>query len=353
MINFASPIRFDPKQEMSHQLLELHYNLDLETPHVEFHAHPFYEIYFFLEGNLQSYVVGGCSHQLRSGDILMMPPGVPHHPIFLPESGPYRRYVLWISQEQVRRLGEVDPGLLAVFDMCSREETYRIRCSSTAVRDQLENILSGMWMEERGNAACKTAYLNSLCMGFLVLLNRVITDEHALMPRHFQSSNLLEEIIAYVNKNYASPISLKQMADMFFTSPSNIEQLFSNKLGKPFYLYVTECRIIHAQALISGGMAMKEVAHACGYNDYSNFYRAFIREMGISPTEFRNMVPPAHFQAGFAPGENRERGHLLLRNQTGKEKKQSHPESDDKTASRGSLINRNAQGTRKGRASGG
>lgn len=306
MTNSASPIGFSPNQEMSRRTLELHYNLDMESPYVEFHAHPFYEIYFFLEGNLQSYVVGGRSYQLRSGDILMMPPGVPHHPIFQPESQPYRRYVLWLSQEQLRRFEELDPGLLSVFDLCRQQETYRIRCYSTSVLDQLENTLSTMWMEEQSSATCKFAYMNSLCMSFLVLLNRVITDEHALMPRSFQSNNLLEKIIVYVNENYASPISLRQMADMFFTSPSNIEQLFTKKLGKPFYLYVTECRIIHAQALISGGMAMKEVAHACGYNDYSNFYRAFSREMGISPTEFRHMVTPAHFQTGFVPGENRE-----------------------------------------------
>lgn len=297
MARSVSPVGFNPSQEMSRRTLELHYNLDLASPHVEFHAHPFYELYFFLEGDLEGYVVGGHSYQLRPGDILMMPPGVPHHPIFLPDAGPYRRYVLWLAAEQLDIMERIDPGLLEVFQRCQQDQTYHIRCTSHTVREQLETYLNNMWQEELGASPCKHACLCSLSLSFLVLLNRVIADEHAIPSPHYQSDTLLDKLIAYINENYASSISLCAVAELFYTSPSNIEQLFSKKLGKPFYLYVTECRIIHAQSLISGGMPLKEVAHACGYNDYSNFYRAFTREVGISPSKFRLMLTPAHFQS--------------------------------------------------------
>lgn len=290
MNDIPSPISFNPSQEMSRENLQLIYFLDHVSPHVEFHAHPFYEIYYFLEGSLECYVVGGRSYRLLPGDILMIPPGIAHHPVFMPETGAYRRYVLWLSSSQLEQICHLDPDLVEVFELCQKEENYRIRCTSLAVTQQLEGYLRVMWQEEQSDSPCKQAYLYSLCVAFLVLLQRAIAEERALTSQHRQAGSLLDKLLDYINENYASPISLNTAAERFYTSPSNIEQLFTRKLGKPFYLYVTECRIIHAQSLISSGMPLKDVASACGYNDYSNFYRAFTRVVGISPSRFRHIA---------------------------------------------------------------
>ena len=297
MVPNVSPANYNPSQEMSRKTLELRYCLDTESPHVEFHAHPFYEIYYFLEGPMESYVVGGRSYRLRPGDILMMPPGIPHHPIFTEESRPYRRYVLWLSEDQLEQMEHLDSSLLEVLRLCQEQEAYRIRCSTPSASHALESYLSAMWQEEQNASSCKYAYLYGLCLNFLVLLNRIIADEHALVPKYRHTKGLLDKVLAYIHANYAKGITLNSVAEHFFTSPSNIESLLTKKVGKPFYRYVTECRIIHAQALIASGMPLKEVGAACGYNDYSNFYRAFVREVGISPSQYRQHFPTDHFQS--------------------------------------------------------
>lgn len=296
MVAAAQPICFNPSQEMTKRFLELHYFLDMEMPHVEFHAHPFYEIFYFLEGPVESYVVGGKSYRLLPGDILMIPPGVPHHPIIVKRSKPYRRYVLWLSTEQLEQMEELDEGLLEVLRICQREERYRIRSTAPAVTRAMEGYMGAMWQEEQNASSCKRAYLYGLCLNLLVLLNRTILEAQILL-RQDVSDNLLDRVLEYIHENYASPICLNDVADHFFTSPSGIEQLFNKKLNTSFYRYVTECRIIHSQALILSGIPLKEVGHACGYNDYSNFYRAFTREVGISPSRFRLYQPPDHFKS--------------------------------------------------------
>lgn len=297
MNSMLSPIEYDPNQNMTSKTLELRYCLDEESPHVDFHAHPFYEIYYFMEGPVARYVVGGKSYRLRPGDILMMPPGVAHHPIFSAEKKPYRRYVLWLSASQLGQMEQLDPGLTNVLQMCQQQETYRIRCSTPSARQTLESYLVAMWQEEKNSSSCKYAYLYSLCLNFLILLNRIIADEHTLPPKGHGSNSLLDRVLGYIHANYTEAITLNQVAEHFFTSPSNIELLLTQKVGKPFYRYVTECRIIHAQTLIATGMPLKEVAGACGYNDYSNFYRAFTREIGISPSQYRQHLPTNHFQS--------------------------------------------------------
>lgn len=292
-----APIQFNPSQEMTKRRMELKYVLDQESPHVDFHAHPFYEIYFFLEGPVEAYVVDGRSYRLRSGDILMMPPGIAHHPVFNNEVRPYRRFVLWLSQEQLEELSRLDVDILGVLKLCQDQQSYRIRCTTPSDRHMLEGYLSAMWKEELSDSVCKQASLYSLCLNFLVMLNRIVAQEHLLVSGYQQTDSLLDKVLAYIRDNYTSNITLNAVADHFFTSPSNIETLLTKRIGKPFYRYVTECRIIRAQTLIVGGMPLKEVGHACGYNDYSNFYRAFSREVGISPSKYRQHTPTDHYQS--------------------------------------------------------
>ena len=68
-------------QHMHRNTLELRF-LDNCPPSIQLHAHPFYEIFFFQEGHVDRYVVGSKSYHIRPGDVLMLPPGIPHHPVF-------------------------------------------------------------------------------------------------------------------------------------------------------------------------------------------------------------------------------------------------------------------------------
>ncbi len=61
------------------------------------HTHPYYEIYFFLNGDV-TYEVDGNRYELQYGDYLMIPPETRHHPIFHSTGQDYRRFVLWISR---------------------------------------------------------------------------------------------------------------------------------------------------------------------------------------------------------------------------------------------------------------
>lgn len=293
----------DPSHSPSSQILELRHVVDNEIPYVDFHAHPFFEIYFYMNGPVERYVIGNRSYELQPGDILIIPPTVMHHPIFHTRKAQYERIVLWISQEFYDSINRVDPSVCNILHSSKNNEEYLIRCATPDLTRQLEGYLRSMWEEQRSDEPCKTAYFYSLCTTFLVKLNRITANGQVISSPHEHKNSLLDKLLTYIHENYASPISLASAAEQFFVSPSTVEQLFSKKLGKPFYRYVTECRIIHAQALIIQGVPLKSVGQACGYNDYSNFYKAFTREVGVSPSDFKQQMPPDHFQTTL----NRER----------------------------------------------
>ena len=101
---------------------------------------------------------------------------------------------------------------------------------------------------------------------------------------------LLDEIIGYIEKHFAEEISLKSVASYFLISESAISQLFKKQMDVSFYKIVTQRRLIEAKKLIVDDVMLKSIPELCGFSDYSVFYKAFVKEYGISPKEFRAMV---------------------------------------------------------------
>lgn len=72
---------FNTRQYMNSGEFEVFFYNDIDLDHVVDHTHPYYEIYFFLNGDV-TYEVDGNRYELQYGDYLMIPPETRHHPIF-------------------------------------------------------------------------------------------------------------------------------------------------------------------------------------------------------------------------------------------------------------------------------
>ena len=57
-----------------------------------------------------------------------------------------------------------------------------------------------------------------------------------------------------------------------------------------FYQYVTQRRLIAAKSMVSQEPNLNILSEKVGFSDYSAFYRAFKKEFGISPREYRNLI---------------------------------------------------------------
>ncbi len=283
------PAAFDPQQEMSAPQIEIRYCLDEDSPAVDIHSHNHYELYLFCEGDLEWYMVGTKRYTLQRGDLLLIPPMVTHHPIFREGARRYERYVLWCSRAYLAQLEEVDPDITGVFRLCREREEYLLRFPSPDLSQALESELHNMWAETRGSERCRSTALRLSCMRLLVRLNRSVSADTVVASDRGAESPLLDQVITYVHGHYGERLSLQDVARRFFVSPSTIEHLFSQKLGWSFYRYVTKRRVVEARNQIAAGVPIQDVSHNCGYPDYSNFYKAFTKETGLSPSQYRRL----------------------------------------------------------------
>ena len=95
---------------------------------------------------------------------------------------------------------------------------------------------------------------------------------------------------AYLQKNFARDITLREVAELANMSEVAFSRFFSQHTGKSFTEYLIDIRIGKvARLLVDTNKTIAEICYECGYNNMSNFNRIFRRKKGCTPREFREM----------------------------------------------------------------
>ena len=276
--------RFDPRQEMRRPGFEVFYYRDPSPGNVEVHHHDFYEIYFFLNGQVE-YWVEGRVYYLEPGDLLLINPMELHRPI-VGEDDVYERIVLWVDRAWLERFSDENASLTRCFDNALADHTNLLRPSArqrAAVRSRLAELVQ----ESYGDAGYAGAqYATAVLLQFMVELNRMAQHTAALEHAPAQPAPLVSQVLEYVSTHYSEELSLESLAQRFFVSKYHLSHEFSRAVGVGVYRYIMLKRLQMAKQMLAGGMAPGEVCTACGFRDYTNFFRAFRAEYGVSPREF-------------------------------------------------------------------
>ena len=268
--------------EMTARYAQAHRDVSYSNTILQLHSHTFYEILCCRNTCGAEYLVGTERYRLQKGDIVFVLPGVGHRPL-LPEDmpEPYERDVLWVSEDLIALLRQ----------NFGQEQTFEgsslLRTAGTKWAHLGQMLHDAVWEYEQQAEGADVAVMGTAIL-FLVQLLRAFRDQ-STVPVKAEKPDLLERVMAHIEANLSEKITLSQIAQHFFVSESTISQTFRKKSGVSFYRVVTQRRLIAAKLQIMEGRAMEQVAERCGFTDYSAFYRAFKREYGISPREFRKM----------------------------------------------------------------
>lgn len=271
--------------EMSSRYVNTHRDVSHPSDRVQLHSHTFYEILFVRSGGVQ-YLVGTERYLLQRGDVVIVPPGVAHRPLLteqLPE--PYKRDVLWLSQEFVDGVARLFP------ENFTAGKSSLIRTAGTDWEDLLgERFRIGVREETEKASGWETMVVGNT-LQLMSLLHRAMEDRGD-GPVYVEKPALLEQVLAYVERHLGERITLSRIAQRFFISESTISQTFREKMGVSFHRCVTQRRLIYAKNLIAEGVTLEQVSEQVGFVDYSSFYRAFKQEYGISPRQYKKLQKP-------------------------------------------------------------
>ncbi|MBO5292223.1 MAG: response regulator [Lachnospiraceae bacterium] len=106
--------------------------------------------------------------------------------------------------------------------------------------------------------------------------------------REEKSVSLVEKIKTYINENFQRDLSLDEISREYDISPYYFSKIFKDETGENFIEYLTAVRMDKAkQLLLNKELSMKEICSMVGYADPNYFSRSFKKNVGVTPTEYR------------------------------------------------------------------
>ena len=267
---------------MTERYYEFHHSYNETPPTVEFHQHPFYEIFFFISGNV-NYIIEGRSYKLWPGDILLTSNADIHRPEVRP-GRPYERIVIWLADDffdHLKRFSGED--FTACFTDAALKDYRLIRPDDGTLirlRQLCEQMSDAKFSKKLGSAALTQAYL----IEFLVRVCRAYYDTPESVKNDITEDEKVNQVIGYINENLADSLSLDNLAGRFYISKFYLSRRFKQFTGLTIYQYIMKKRLITARNMLRAGTPVTVSCLQCGFNDYSNFLKAFKREFGENPS---------------------------------------------------------------------
>lgn len=238
------------------------------------HHHEFYELYFFLSGNAE-FLVEDRAVLLAPNTLLLLPPGCSHSLRFLDEQSAYQRTVLWVLPELLARVSAEDWN--------EPLELHPPDASASAIL-QLLSLLNGeqerMEQDFSAFAGHDTVYADYIRLLFVQLLR--------LREQSGRASAFLRRAQTYLSAHLQEDLRAETVAAALHMGKAHLMRRFHAESGVPMHQYIVKLRLQRARRLLANGIGAGECALQAGFSDYTTFYKAFLREYGLSPSRFRD-----------------------------------------------------------------
>ncbi len=127
-------------------------------------------------------------------------------------------------------------------------------------------------------------------------LRRWFTEKIAAASRNVstkaseKSMGAVEAAKAYIQNHYSRDISLDEVSQAVNISPYYFSKIFKEDVGEGFVEYLTKIRMDKAKELLTTTeCSMKEICSMVGYADPNYFSRSFKKNVGVTPTEYKQL----------------------------------------------------------------
>jgi AraC-like DNA-binding protein len=250
----------------------------------QLHCHNYYELYYFIEGDVD-YLVEGRQFHMAPHSMLLLTPNI-FHGVKVNSTKPYTRFALHflpdiLSMERRHLLLSPFPSM----EKHSGREIYYPNTDDYRIYSFFESLIECSRLEPELLEELLPIYLEAL-------LSQITVMSHAGQTAATSGSpDTLSKIIAYLNTHLTDTIALDYISEKFFISKHHLNKVFRKAIGTTVWDYLLHKRVIYAQQLLINGHSAADAAIQSGFGDYSAFYRAYVKIIGHSPLQDRGVLP--------------------------------------------------------------
>ncbi|HHV10832.1 MAG TPA: AraC family transcriptional regulator [Clostridiales bacterium] len=114
-----------------------------------------------------------------------------------------------------------------------------------------------------------------------------VTPDVVVFSKRLQGTKLYHAVAKFISSNIAD-ISLEKLCEQFHYQADYYNRLIKKNSGLTYSEYVRSLRMEKAKnLLINTDMSIQSIVLLLGYQCYSYFYKAFQKENGMTPMEYR------------------------------------------------------------------
>jgi AraC-like DNA-binding protein len=258
------------------------YAFRYQVPFFQFkwHYHPEYELTYIVKGNGYR-IVGNSYEYFNDGDLVLLGNYLPH---------------TWSG-----KLND-DIKSDAVVIQFSKEfmAPFLGLKESLLIKNMLDTSVRGIRFEPDEELVSKIIALTETNgVDKILKLISVLDDLSKKQPILIASNSFhnvvskknemrINKVCLYIQNNFYTKISLKEVADLIFLTESNFCKFFKKATGKTYSDYLNELRINEAcRLLVQTEKSINQISFECGFESLSYFNRVFLSKKEMTPSMFR------------------------------------------------------------------
>jgi len=110
------------------------------------------------------------------------------------------------------------------------------------------------------------------------------------MPLSKQDMVYIRQAKTILDENFDKHITIPQLARQAGINEAKLKEGFRELYGNSIHTYIQQFRLEKAkQRLLTTSMPITDITYHIGYSHVTHFTTLFKKEVGVTPTEFRNM----------------------------------------------------------------
>ena len=238
------------------------------------HIHDLCEIYVNVSGNV-SFMVEKNLYSIQPGDILITKPYEYHHCIYNDNSDHLHYWIMFSTTE--------NPELFDFLLKRRRGTNNHIRLPEEITKQFVSLCEQLTAVNSEDNLTAISCFLR-----ILSYIKQGLQKYNVLNESNIPED--LNNILSYINKNYATIKNINKLAADSNISIATLERHFKKHLAMTPKRYLEDKKLSNACRMLRQGYSVTEACFESGFDDYSHFIATFKKVFHTTPLKYKKNI---------------------------------------------------------------